>query len=62
MAKGTKSKAEAVVADKTGHTKFTDEQLLISNLDWMKFKVNKKMFTPNEIALLLKLTAQYKQV
>lgn len=39
-----------------------DEQRLINALSWIKFKITKKMFTPEQIGELLKITADYKQV
>jgi hypothetical protein len=41
---------------------FSDEQQLLNHLEWIKFKVNKKMFTSKEIGELLKLTVDYKQI
>jgi hypothetical protein len=42
--------------------RFTDEQQLISNLSWIHFKLIKGMLGAAEIAELIGITEQYKQI
>jgi hypothetical protein len=42
--------------------KFSDVQHLINHLEWIKFKAIKNMFSPEEVATLIKLTADYKEI
>lgn len=42
--------------------KFNDEERLINYLSWIKFKIVKKMFTPEEISEMLIILADKSQV